>query len=149
METLQRELHGYKVLFTATSKAYRSSLNALKNSYGLEAESIKQIEQDIKDYKKQAEYFRERINEVKEQLKKEWKKSAKKRKAVDPILMSEFYNLKNCFFDCKRCGKDYKHFNLISSSEITEEEYKTLHSIKDFADLMRAFKIMAENKINK
>lgn len=143
IETLSRKLHGYKVEFTSNSKAWRSSLKAKEDSDNPEL-----VEQDIKRFKAQADKYAELIRETKEQISVEYNKQKAKRKAVDPMLMNAFYTLKDVFFECKRCGKDYKVFNQWSSSNITEEDYKQLHSL-DFADLMRALKIMAENKINK
>jgi hypothetical protein len=144
MNTLDRKLHRYKLEFTKYSKAYRFSLIAKEDS-----DQPDVIEKDIQEYRDKAEHFKDKIVEVKEQINKEWKQASAKRRAVDPKLMGEFYKLKSCFFDCKKYYRDYNHFNLISDSDITEEEYKELLSIRDFADLMRALKIMAENKINK
>ena len=144
MEALSRDLHGYKLKFRKHISNYKSSLRALEYS-----EEPKLVQKDVEFHKSKADYYLDLIHKTKEKITKEWKKDSAKRRAVDPKLMNEFYNLKDCYLDCKRCGKDFKHFNHISNSYITEEEYKSLHASKDFADLMRALKIMAENKINK
>jgi hypothetical protein len=144
METLSRDLHGYKLKFRKHFSLFQSCLRSLEYSDDTEL-----VQKDIEYHKTKADYYSDLIHETKQKITKEWKKDSAKRRAVDPKLMNEFYNLKDCYLDCKRCGKDFKHFNHISNSYITEEEYKSLHASKDFADLMRALKIMAENKINK
>ena len=143
METLSRDLHGYRIKFRKHISNYKSSLRALEYS-----EEPELVQKDVKFHKSKADYYLDLIHKTKEKITKEWKKDSAKRRAVDPKLMNEFYTLKDVFFECKRCGKDYKVFNKWSNSNITEEDYKQLHSL-DFADLMRALKIMAENKINK
>ena len=144
METLSRDLHGYRIKFRKHFSSYQSCLRSLEYS-----EQPELVVKDIEYHKTKADYYSDLIHETKQKITKEWKKDSAKRRAVDTKLMDTCYTLKDVFLECKRCGKDYKVFNEWSNSNITEEEYKSLHASKDFADLMRAIKIMAENKINK
>ena len=144
METLSRDLHGYRIKFRKHISNYKSSLRALEYS-----EEPKLVQKDVEFHKSKADYYLDLIHKTKEKITKEWKKDSAKRRAVDTKLMDTCYTLKDVFLECKRCGKDYKVFNEWSNSNITEEEYKSLHATKDFADLMIALKIMAKNKINK